>query len=316
MVDYKTKSLTYRRAIWLDEASTNDLEKFIRSAANKLKTAAERQFGSGEGRILSCAKLELLRAGGVFLHVTAMTPGEAASIIKTDAIDQRQDIAVETLSPPTNSEFMDGDVFLLIVGNHLCLCSNILRDSTLRHYLLKLLEKANVGSGAAAFDIKPVASKDIVKLINDSAISSITLNAAMYEASNKAAKQKSHTIGALGAVGKYLGAMVGRQNDVTNDSLSIALTIKLDRRSKTHTGLGEEKLHSWALDLAKSAVREFDDADFVIKLQDNRTITPNELKIVKAISLPTHGKSVNREEVRKVLVDFYNELCTNGTIED
>ena len=135
----------------------------------------------------------------------------------------------------------------------------------------------------------------------------------MYEASNKSTSQKGSAYGAVGAAVKHLSALIGRPNDVTNDSLNIGLTIKLDGRSKKHIGLGAEKLHSWALSLASS---ESDDSEYVIILSNNKKITPDELKISKNVTLPVVGKSVDRAATRKVLVEFFNELSETGAVEE
>ena len=81
MVDYKEKTISYRRARWLDEASGLDLEWCIREAHKNLKTLDERTIGYGGQLTKSVKPKSGPHSKGVFLHITTETPGESASVV-------------------------------------------------------------------------------------------------------------------------------------------------------------------------------------------------------------------------------------------
>jgi hypothetical protein len=146
MPDYKNKQLTYRRAVWLSEGpAPGTLEALIRKAMGKLKTAADRQVTVGGGHFLNCAEYEPMGGRGIYLHLSATTPGEAASIIKTNNISTNDRLELATIPAPDDTEWLDGDSFVLIAGNHVCLCVLQLRETTVRQYFYQILAKANNG---------------------------------------------------------------------------------------------------------------------------------------------------------------------------
>jgi hypothetical protein len=69
---YVEKTLSYRRADWLETPSSSaTLESFLKQALTKLQTVGHTTVARESGQILSCAKREIRARGGIFLHVTA-----------------------------------------------------------------------------------------------------------------------------------------------------------------------------------------------------------------------------------------------------
>jgi hypothetical protein len=115
MANYKEKQLTYRRAVWLlDGPAPATLESLIRQTMAKLKTAAARQIQAGGGHVLSCVDYEPIGAKGIYLHLSSTTPGESASIVKVGNISTSDKIELGTYDPPQDTDYLDGDSFILI----------------------------------------------------------------------------------------------------------------------------------------------------------------------------------------------------------
>jgi hypothetical protein len=311
---YIQKALSYRRADWLQEPPAGaTFESFLRQALAKLATVGQSAIVRDSGQVLSCAKRDVRPKGGVFLHITAVTPGGEASVIRSKDIEAAEELDVGTVTPPEDQEFMDGDVFLFVRKNSVCVCSNAIHDGTIGHYFYRLYAKAKLNDASQKFHIVSVADIDRVKFINDHDIKSITFNAALYKASNDMLKNAKRTRGAAGAVAKFLTAMLGKERDVTKDSLVIHLTLETDGRMKKHLRLGESRLTQWALDLVTN--EEADD-DYAIVTTDNQVIRPHELKVRKISNILVKGNSVDREDAWKALLAFYGELCDSGAVEE
>ena len=270
MASYKEKKLTYRRAIWIvDGPAPDTLEGLIRQSMAKLKTAAERQIPTGAGHLLSCVDYEPIRGKGVFIHLSATTPGEQASIVKTGNAARTDKIELEVFDAPRDSEWLDGDSFIFVVENHVCICALQIRDSTIRQYIFQIIGKAMRGMTKSPFHIKQIANSDKLTMIHEIGVKEIQLNSYLYEASANAINNQGRTRGVTGILAKHLGATIGSANNVTNDGIHVEVVLKLDGRLKKHVGLGGRKLEAWASDLITNPS---DDDDYVIVLANDAKI--------------------------------------------
>src|SRR5262245_43028230 len=111
MAEKREKTLSYRRAEWLSAIPRGTtLESCLRDAHNTLKTVDERTIVRDSGQCIRSANKLARRDGGFFLHLTADTPGEEASVVPKKG--NVETIEVGTTSAPADAEFMDGDAFL------------------------------------------------------------------------------------------------------------------------------------------------------------------------------------------------------------
>lgn len=312
--EHKKKILTYRRADWLEDLTANvHFESFVRQALSKLTTVGQTSIKRDNGQILTCVAKLPKSHGGIFLHISAATPGEQASVISNRKLDEVETIDLGTIEAPDGNDFVDGDVFIFVRQNNVCVCSTGIHDGTIGYYFYRLFAKAQLNEKSGKFLLRNVADLEKIKFLHDHPIKSITLNAALFQASSTRAKDSQRARGVVSAVGKHVNAVFGKENDVTNDSLMVELTIKTDGRIRKHLGLGQKKLEQFAVDLVKN--QEAND-DFVIITRDNQRITPNELRIQKLVEVPAKAKSVDRDEAWKVLIEFYNDLCDTGAVEN
>lgn len=80
---------------------------------------------------------------------------------------------------------MDGDAFLYINGNDVCMCLTGLRDGSIREYLCDLFKKAALGDNAAKFDLQKVANIDKIKMLHKQGVKEIELRATMFQATHQ-----------------------------------------------------------------------------------------------------------------------------------
>lgn len=306
----KEKTLFYRRATWLIDGASSTLEYFVRQACNTLATVDGRTIVRN-GQYLRCACMRGKTTGGLFLHIVTDTPGESASIVPHTA-SPALELAVATTTPPRGAEFMDGDAFVHIRDNNVFICTTGLRDGGIRAYLIELFRKARLGNIATQFELMRIANVNKIKLINTYGVKEIDLRATMFEATARYAKRKGETDGVLGVAAKHLGALFGNANEKIDDSLSIGVTLAIDRRRKTNISLGESRIKSIALDLVKD--NEYD--DYVIITGNGQRISKSELSIRSRVAIKAMGKSVDRGEAWAALASFYRELERSGALEE
>ena len=184
MVDKREKTLSYRRAEWLtDIPRGTTLESCLRDAHGAIKTVDERTIVRDSGQCIRSANKLAPRDGGILLHLTVDTPGEEASVVPKKG--NVETFEVGTASAPADAEYMDGDAFLYVHGDDVCMCSTGLRDGAILLFLYEFFTKARLGKHATKFDLLKVPSIDKMRLLNREGVKQIDLRATLYQATTQ-----------------------------------------------------------------------------------------------------------------------------------
>ena len=237
MAKLREKTINYRRAIWL--SGSRSLESYIREAGPLLPNVSDRTYLADSGRVVKFLSIDQ-RTPGWLLHISAETPGEAASIVPE--AKSEKSVNVSTWDAPPTNEYMDGDAFAYVVRDHVCVCTSTLHDGVIYDAILHLFSLAGLSPDSQKFDLVRVVNADKLKLIHGVGIKSIDLQSTLYQASQDYARRQAQTQGLTGWLSKQLKALFGQPHDVTNDSLQIKLIIKKDGRMRKHLKLGEKRL--------------------------------------------------------------------------
>lgn len=281
----------------------------IRDFSKKLTTADERTIIRTEGQYVTVAAIQDELKNGIYLHLVAETPGESASVVPTaQTVPQ---IDVTTVAPPPRHEFMDGDAFLFVKGDNVCLCTTAMRDGGIRYVLQELFKKAKLRKDSAKFDLIKAADLSKAALIKNEGVKEIELKAAMYKATADYQRRKTQAFSLLGAAAKHAKALFSKENDVTNDALKVILTLKVDRRFRKGIRLGEKRIEQLATDLIKNQER---DDDFTIVTKGEQQIGPDELFVKVTTQMEKVGKSVERDDAWKQIKKFYSALERAGAL--
>ncbi len=312
MVETREKILTYRRAEWLDDRPKGTtLESCLRSAHIALKTVEDRTVIRDSGQCIRSAKKHAPRDGGIFVHLIADTPGERASVIpkmKTGV----EEVEVGTAGPPDDSEFMDGDAFLYVRDDHVCMCGTGIRDGAIRLFLYEFFTKAKLGKHSRKFDLLKTPKLDKLRMLNAQGVKEIELRASLYQATAQYERRKSNTSGVLRKIATHIRSVVGGEKEDFDDSLRVGVVIKTDERSRKHLKLGEKRIEDMATDVVKNF--EMDD-DFTITTNTGQKIRANEIFINEVALIDAFGKSVKCQKAWDALLDFYGSLKKTGALE-
>ncbi len=219
-------------------------------------------------------------------------------------------IAVGTVPPPNNAEFMDGDAFLYVRGNDICLCATAMRAGTVRDFLHKFFVQAEIRKDASEFHLVNALDPDKVAFILKRGVKEIDINGTMHRASVDYAKRKAEAVGFIESARKHFNAIVGSQHDVTPDGIRVRITLKLDRKRKGIT-IGHKKLERIAVSIVENE-QEMD--EYTIITNDGQRISPHEIVLRSQAEIDSMGKSVKRSAAWEVLLDYYGELADSGQL--
>jgi hypothetical protein len=311
MAERRAKVLSYRRAEWLlDGPAPQTLEGYLRQAHNKLKTIAERTIQRESGQCIRSVKKLAQHGGGIFVHMTADTPGEEASIIPKIKAGV-EEVDVSTAAPPPDSEFMDADAFLYVVDDDVCICSSGMRDGAIRLFLYEFFGKAELGETSAQFDLFKVANVDKLKLLTREGVKEIQIRASLYEATARYEKRRNQTAGIVRTIGRHIQSVVGADELEEDDSVRVILTIKTDERFTKKLSVGEKKIQELGRDIINTQ-EDYD--DYTIVTNSGQKIGPEEVYIKEDVEIEVVGKSVRRDKAWEHLYSFYNRLKKAGVL--
>ena len=311
MASKREKSVSYRRAEWFAEASGLTLEKCIRDANKALTTVEARTINRG-GQHTSIAKAQDASSGGLYLHITADTPGEAASVVpkaKTGATV----VDLKTEKPPPGTEWLDGDAFLYLRDDHVCMCSTGIRDGAVSWFLHELFKKAQLRKDAIRFELMKAADISKLKLLHSQGVRELEIRATLYKATAEYEKRKAQVTGTLGLIGRHTRrAFLNKPYDVTADGLRVMLTLKADKRFAKDFSVGQKRIEALATDV----VRNTEDHDeYVIITKTGQKISPKEIFMSSKVSIDSKGKTVDRDKAWAECSQFFSVLTASGVIE-
>jgi hypothetical protein len=311
MADKREKSVSYRRAEWFADASGLTLEKCIRDANKSLPTVDARTINRS-GQHTSVAKVQDVSSGGLYLHITADTPGEAASAVPK-AKPGATVIDLKTEKPPPGSEWLDGDAFLYVKPDHVCMCSTGIRDGAIGYFLHELFKKAQLRKDSIRFELMKAADISKLRLLHSQGVKEFEIKATLYKATAEYEQRKTQVTGTLGLIGKHLKrAFLNKPNDVTSDGLRVMLTLKVDKRFAKAFSLGQKRIEALAADV----VRNTEDHDeYVIVTKTGQKISPKEIFMSSKVLIDSEGKTVDRDKAWAECSHFFSLLKDSGAIE-
>ena len=310
MADKKEKTLSYRRAEWFQSTSGRTLESYLKEAHTKLPNIADRAIAHDD-QVSKSVKPADHPAGGLLLHLTVETPGGGASLVPHGTPTTHElDLAV--VDPPVGGEWLDGDAYLYVNGDHVCLCTTGIRDGAVVGYFYALFQKAHLSGQSIQFLLAKVANISKLKMLHAQGVEELEIRGTLYKVTADYHKRKGHFPGALGHLGKFAKHLLGKPHDVNQDGLRVYIGLYADRRSKKHLSIGYKTLETLAADVVKHGIK---DDDYVIVTKSGQRISPDEIFMKSTVLIEKEGKTVQRDKAWKELTNFYDELKNSGVLE-
>ncbi len=306
MPEEKTRTLSYRRAIFLAPEADKTLADYLTKAKKKIPGLIKFTYDSG--LVLEERHHRHKPEVGHFLHIVAYTPGEQASIVPHIPGD------LCTAPPPEEADFLDGDIMVLIAGNHVTICANSLHEKKVERFLDKYFEVAAIESVSRHFNLSKVANINKIKMIEKQGVKEISLDASLFDASIQYSERTTIRKKLGGALLDEVKALF-RKDDGTSDiqeseNLTAHLILKYDGRRKD-IAVGRQRLE----DISKKIVEEEEEEGFTIKTVSGETLRGNDIALRKSVKIDKFGKSVWYDQTWRELEAYYRELFHSGLLD-
>ncbi|QOR37142.1 hypothetical protein HNO52_00465 [Billgrantia diversa] len=176
--ELKTKKFYYRRARW-DSQGKATIQKLLEDAHKELDTVGKRTFEVGSGAEIRGANFK--NDNGLFLQIASYVPGEATSTIDKDKAAKISNVTAQ--NAPAGKDYLDGDVFVYVNGNHVILCPSGAREKVVETYIWHVLRACDSKEIAKTFELDKVAKASKLKMIRDEGVKEVDIDASLYEAS-------------------------------------------------------------------------------------------------------------------------------------
>lgn len=319
--EFKTKKLYYRRAKW-EGQSKRTLQEILVDSHAKLDTVGKRTFPIGSGAEIQGANVKV--ESGLYLQIASYVPGEATSIIDKDATAKNSSVTAQIA--PSGKDYLNGDIFVYINGNHLILCPSGVRENLVEIYIYLILQAVDEKDIASTFELDKVAKVSKLKMIKDEGVKEIELRASLYEASLiHLNKGKPKVSGIQGAIAHELSALFCKDPELKDirekENLSVSVVLRVDgNEAKRHSreigfgDAGKKRLRR----TAEFIINEFEtdgDDGFVIVTGANNKITSDEIRVSDSFKVSTLGKSLSLNSAWAQLKEYFNRLNDEGVLK-
>ncbi len=251
---------------------------------------------------------------GLFFHLASYTPHQPTSLVPFPSRAKSKETSPEP--PPDKHNYMEGDIFFMISGNHIVLCPSGARESVALSYINHALRKSGKEKHITRFSIEPVAKIDKVKLLQQEGVKKVALNASLYEASVEYTERKTTKMNLLNGVAEEVLALFAKDNNQELQSisdmenLSVKLELSFDSRKKGGA-VGRERLEK----TANMLISDDEDQGFSIVTGSGKRLTADEIRISDKVKLAPHGNSVFRSSARDALEQYLVDLNDSGMLE-
>lgn len=314
----KIRTVSYRRAHWHNTVEfPDDLQTYLNRAFQTCIATDSRTYSFGDYHIQGISihsDVVRLRTGQqrdvLLMHLAQYEPdGQANTVFKPSALQHESD--VETEAPPAQKDWVDGDLFALVCGNHLLTCASNVRDTSVSKFISAVLNHDGNDIGNYIY-FDRIAAADKLRLLKREGVKKIELGASLYEATldwyqsdvkKNVLGQLSEAITACFAADEELGDIAADEN------ISARVVLNFDSRKKGGE-LGLERMEQ----LASGLIRDEKHSDYVIVTMEGKRITLDEIQLKKSIHAAKHGKTVDKIDTWSKMKLYFEELDRDGLL--
>lgn len=299
----RSKILRYRRVVFADSDLT--MQQLLARAARNLPNVEDRSFRH-LGKVYEGLKIDAEHPeSGVFIDFVTYTEGEQASIVRQQG---EQEGELDVANAPEGSEYMDGNMFLFVKGDHLFFCASRLYERAIDVFLMKFIEEA--GLDCPVFELKQVTNEDTLRLLLSEGVKRVTLNTTIYKAAYDRRYQESVSPArrGLSTLVGALGLADERDMDEAAELEKMSVTLSIGTKGK----IQEEDFRVDRLDELTEDLLEENVSDFSILTKKGTLVKSGEISLSRKVNLEKYGNTVFRNEAWRALEDYCNDLLRGG----
>lgn len=242
------------------------------------------------------------------MHLTAYSPGD-----KINAITHGQKTDYTNLvSPPENTDFIEGELMVYVRGNHVIYCSFGIREGRLASYLWLLAKKAKIPQADFQFQVKHRVLIDKLATIQREGVKSIKLSGVAHSKNLKVAAEKAVPETLMtritGSAVQEIKAFFEKSGR-TIPSLENALVDVVFRFDAKKTPNLQGELQALAEARLSETEDASDDDSFVIETMMGNKFKESDTRIHKEYEFTKYGKSANFKLVSEKMREYFGEIA-------
>lgn len=303
------RTLTYRRAAWLDNP-VHTLEDYVIQVHTQLSATRDRSFDYSGDKLIGMAWEQA--EGVVLVHIAQYDPEASMSVIPNPS--QKPSAEPTEVAPPTGNEFLRGDIFTLIKEDDILICPSGAREAVIPYFLERASERMGQRSFEARCKIKPVANLPKLRLLQDEGVRRIHLDSTLYAATYDLMIEQSSVRGKfLAVLAKAIKDHFSKDQSLreigVRENIKIGLDLSFDGRRRGGE-IGQRRLQ----ELAENLIEQGEEGGFFIETREGKLVKAEELKVNRKAKLATFGNSIDREAAWRSLIEFYLDLKSQGAL--
>ena len=304
------RNLFLKRAAFFDSSATKKtLEKLLLDVHDMFYSEHERHVTRRSGGLVQCLDCSRSSPFGLMMHLVRYAPRAPMSVIRHE--ERLNANRLEEMSPDGTYDFWEGDLHVLVAGDHLVTCSSNAHRFIFQEYFVGMAQKMEADLLDTMVTISDVASFDEINAINQVGVSAVKFESSLYEGSidhiERSSVRRNISSSILTSLTSALSKDASDEELFTQSNIQARVALTYDRRRKGGV------LSKTTLDrIAKEVVQDGEDFGFEIELCDGRKIRPKDLVLKKEVDLPRFGKTVAKSSAWDAISCFYEELRDGG----
>lgn len=306
MPETVTRTLTLRTAVSMKDFGAENkgpgtLGNVLREVHSAFGTIRERR-ATFDGHVVEGRNLLEERDGMTLLHLVAYTPDDQISVVPRAGEEQAADLAL--IDAPEDTEFLDGEIMLLVKDNDVAICRSGLGEGALYSYVLQLADRHGLDSTDVAFQLMKRADVDKLAMIQREGVKRLSMNSLAHEASVARARRETVREAVLGNLLDEIKAILGVDERIPQDAENLKVEVLLTFDKRRGTEIDQRQLSF----LAQQMLEEDEDEGFMIETLSGRKFRANDIVLSEPVRITSFGKSIHHMEAWGALREFYRKL--------
>ncbi|MCV0371687.1 hypothetical protein [Filomicrobium sp.] len=308
MAELVNRTLSLREAYNInnfgaESGGPGSLESLLRSAHTDDLNHADRK--AKVGNLIVQARNFLNETSYHLLHLVAYVPDDKMQVVPLTDTDAELELA----DPPDETEYLDGEMMLLVQGNDVLMCKCGLSESAMLNFVEQVGEKLGFESEIVRCNLGKRIDIDKMAMIKKEGVHRLSMNALAHSVSVDAAERSTVRRKFAGVIFDEVRDILGVEAEVPEDAENLKVEVSLTFDKRRGTEIDKRQLQVMA-----ETILDDEDGGFAIETLAGRKVRADDILLSKAVMLPAFGKSVRHEDAWERLIEFNQEIRASQNV--
>lgn len=303
-----SKSMVLKRC-YMPDGFNGSLEAILLAVKKNLPNHSDRIVNQSllKSYLIGDITPNITAGKGVYVSVLCQDEGTTGLI---NFEKSKECAEVEEHEAPKNRAWLDNQILLHVVDNHLVCCNLGPRDNFLGIMLRDLAIKAEAVNDDFNFRISDVPNKTELERVNEIGVKEIDLSLTSYLSTFDGFRNTSVSSEVMPILERVFGQPDDTSSLKKRSSAKGRLLLSRGGRFQKE----EIQKDDWLTDIGETVIKQ-DLDEYKIKLEDGTTISTSNLKVMKPVRLARHGNTFSVAEAKLQTETFFEELQSNGSLD-